>query len=141
MFAVAERLEAVSEALRSSTLGRDAVDAARVQLLAAAVRVRAGARLAELERRRGSRLEEARNAREPLAEDAARLEAIRASLSGSPDEVHSSVEQARQRVQDSGDRLSSLDGTLASGREAKGRAEGAVETAAERLPLRAGPRG
>jgi len=132
--AVAERLEAVSEALEEFvTLGRDAVDAARARLSAAGVRDRAGARLAELERRRGSRLEEARTAREQVAEDAARLEAIRASLSGSPEEVHSRVEQARQRVQDIGDRLSSLDGTLASGREAKGRAEGAVETAAERL--------
>ncbi len=132
--AVAERLEAVSEALEEFvTLGRDAVDAARARLSAAGVRDRAGARLADLERRRGSRLEEARTVREQLAEDAARLEAIRASLTGSPEEVHSRVEQARQRVQVIGDRLSSLDGTLASGREAKGRAEGAVETAAERL--------
>jgi hypothetical protein len=90
-------------------------------------------RLAELERRRGSRAGEARAARERLAEDAARLEAVRASLSGSPEEIHTRVEQARLRLQAIGDRLGSLDGTLASAREAKGRAEGAVETAAEKL--------
>ena len=132
--AVTERLEAVSEALEEfGALGRDAVDAARARLSAHGERDRAAARLAELERRRCSRAEEARSAREQLAEDAARLEAIRASLSGSPEEIHARVEQARQRIQDIGGRLGSLDGTLAAAREAKGRAEGAVETAAERL--------
>jgi uncharacterized protein (TIGR02680 family) len=132
--AVAERLEAVGEALEEFTvLGRDAVDAARARLSALSARDRAAVRLAELERRRGSRAGEARAARERLAEDAARLEAVRASLSGSPEEIHTRVEQARLRLQAIGDRLGSLDGTLASAREAKGRAEGAVETAAEKL--------
>jgi uncharacterized protein (TIGR02680 family) len=132
--AVAERLEAVSEALEEfAVLGRDAVDAARARLSALATRDRVAVRLTELERRRGSRAEEARAARERLAEDAARLEAVRASLSGSPEEIHARVEQARLRVQASSDRLSSLDGTLASARVAKGRAEGAVETAAGTL--------
>jgi uncharacterized protein (TIGR02680 family) len=132
--AVAERLEAVGEALEEFiTLGRDAVDAARARLLAVGARDRAAGRLAELERRRGTRADGARTAREELAEDAARLEAVRASLSGSPEEIHARVEQARQRVLGISGRLSSLDGTLASAREAKGRAEGAVETAAEKL--------
>jgi uncharacterized protein (TIGR02680 family) len=132
--AVAERLEAVSEALEEfAVLGRDAADAARARLSALGARDRAAVRLAELERRRGSRAGEARAARERLAEDAARLEAVRASLSGSPEEIHTRVEQARLRLRAIGDRLGSLDGTLASAREAKGRAEGAVETAAEKL--------
>jgi uncharacterized protein (TIGR02680 family) len=132
--AVAERLEAVSEALEEfAALGRDAVDAARARLSALGARDRAAVRRAELERRRGSRAGEARAARERLVEDAARLEAVRASLSGSPEEIHTRVEQARLRLQAIGDQLGSLDGTLASAREAKGRAEGAVETAAERL--------
>jgi hypothetical protein len=112
--AVAERLEAVSEALEEfGALGRDAVDTARARLSAHGERDRAAGRLAELERRRGARAEQARSAREQLAEDAARLEAIRASLSGSPEEIHARVEQARQRVQDIGGRFGSLDGTLA----------------------------
>jgi uncharacterized protein (TIGR02680 family) len=132
--AVAERLEAVSEALEEfGALGRDAVDATRARLSAQGERDGAAARLAELERRRGVRAEDARSARGQLAEDAARLEAIRASLSGSPEEIHAHVEQARHHVQDIGGRLGSLDGTLAGAREAKGRAEGAVETAAEKL--------
>jgi uncharacterized protein (TIGR02680 family) len=132
--AVAERLEAVGEALEElAALGRDAVDAARARLSALGARDRAAARLAELERRRGSRAGDARAARERLAEDAARLEAVRASLSGSPEEIHTRVGQARLRVQAVDDRLGSLHGTLASAREAKGRAEGAVGTAAERL--------
>ena len=132
--AVAERLEAVGEALEElGALGRDAVDAARARLSALGARDRAAARLAELERRRGSRAEDARAARERLAEDAARLEAVRASLSGSPEEIHTRVGQARLRLQAIDERLSSLDGTLASAREGKGRAEGAVGTAAEKF--------
>ncbi len=134
--AVAERLEAVSQALEEfAVLGRDAVDATRARLSADGARDRAGGRLAELERRRGARVEQARAARGQLAEDAARLEAIKASLSGSPEEIHARVEQARQRVEGIGNRLSSLDGTLASAREAMGRAKGAVETAAEKLAV------
>jgi hypothetical protein len=132
--AVVERLEAVGEALQEfTTLGRDAVDAVRARLSAVGARDRAAVRLAELERRHGARAEGARTAREELAEDAARLEAIRASLSGSPEEIHVRVEHARLRVSDIGGRLRSLDGTLAGAREAKGRAEGAVATAAEKL--------
>ena len=132
--AVTERLEAVTEALGEFvTLGRDAVDAARARLGAVGARDRAAARLAELERRRGVRVDEARSTREQLAEDAARLEAIRASLSGGPEEIHARVEQARQQVRDLDGRLSSLAGSLAGAREAKGRAEGTVETAAERV--------
>jgi uncharacterized protein (TIGR02680 family) len=132
--AVAERLEAVEAALEEfAVLGHDAVDTARARRLAVRALDGAAARLAELERRHGDRATKARTATEQLAEDTARLEAIRASLRGSPEDIHARVERARQGVREIGDRLVSLDRTLGTAREAKGRAEGEVKTAAERL--------
>jgi hypothetical protein len=132
--AVAERLEAVDESLQEFiNLGRDTVDAARHRFSVVATLDRVAGRLAELERRRQARVVEAHTAKEQLAEDAARLEAIRTSLGGRPEEIHARMEQARQRVQDVDDHLASLETTLASAREAKGSAREAVRTADERL--------
>jgi len=132
--AVAERLEAVDEALDEFRAGgRDAIDALRAWRLALRARDQASARLRELERRHARRADEARDAREQLAEDAARLEEVRRSLHGTAEEIRARMGQARERLAAASGRIESLDGTLARAREAKGLAMGAVQTAAERL--------
>jgi len=132
--AVDERLEAVDEALEEFRAGgRDAVDALRSWRTALRDREAATGRLAELERRQARRQDEARDAREQLAEDAARLEEIRRTLHGTPEEIHARIRQARGRLEAAAGQLASLDGMLRSALDARGQAKGAVATAAEKL--------